>query len=282
MPKPGHGSIVLRAPAGIDRRRGLAQHGRMAAPTSASGGNHRAGWHAWLAGRMPELGLLLSLLIFAGGLWLFFGIAEEMREGELARLDRQVLMAFRDPMDPARPLGPAWLEEAMRDLTALGSVAVLTTITLAAALYLVLARKARVALFLLVAIGGGVVIGFALKAGFARPRPDLVPHAVRVFTGSFPSGHSMMSAVTYLTLGALLARIEPSRSLKVYLVGLAVLISLVVGISRIYLGVHWPSDVIAGWALGAAWALLCWSLALWLQVRGRIGSGVDADATPRR
>jgi undecaprenyl-diphosphatase len=254
----------------------------MAAPTSASGGgNGRAGWRAWLAGRMPELGLLLSLLIFAGGLWLFFGIAEEIHEGELARLDRQVLLAFRDPADPARPLGPAWLEEAMRDLTALGSVVVLTTITLAAAIYLVLARKARVALFLLVAIGG-VVIGFALKAGFARPRPDLVPHAVRVFTGSFPSGHSMMSAVTYLTLGALLARVEPRRSIKVYLVGLAVLIALVVGISRIYLGVHWPSDVIAGWALGAAWALLCWSVALWLQVRGRIGSEAEEEATPPR
>jgi undecaprenyl-diphosphatase len=282
MPKPGRGSIVLAAPAGIDRRRAPAQHGRMVAPTSTSDGKGRAGWRAWLAGRMPELGLLLSLLIFAGGLWLFFGIAEEMHEGELARLDRQVLMAFRDPADPTRPLGPAWLEEAMRDLTALGSVAVLTTITLAAALYLVLARKARVALFLLVAIGGGVLIGFALKAGFARPRPDLVPPAVRVFTGSFPSGHSMMSAVTYLTLGALLARIEPRRSLKVYLVGLAVLISLVVGISRIYLGVHWPSDVIAGWALGAAWALLCWSVALWLQVRGRIGSDAEADAMARR
>jgi undecaprenyl-diphosphatase len=249
--------------------------GRMVAPTSAPGGNDRAGWRARLAGRMPEFGLLLSLLIFAGGLWLFFGIAEEMHEGELARLDRQVLLVFRDPADPGRPLGPAWLEEAMRDLTALGSIAVLTTITLAAAIYLVLARKVPVALFLLVAIGGGVVIGFALKAGFARPRPDLVPHAVRVFTGSFPSGHSMMSAVTYLTLGALLARVEAHRSIKVYLVGLAVLITLVVGISRIYLGVHWPSDVIAGWALGAAWALLCWSVALWLQVRGRIGSDAE-------
>jgi undecaprenyl-diphosphatase len=149
---------------------------------------------------------------------------------------------------------------------------VLTMITLAAVIYLVLAGKARVALFLLVAIGGGVVLGFALKAGFGRPRPDLVPHAVRVFTDSFPSGHSMMSAATYLTLGALLARVESYRPLKVYLVGLAVLVSLVVGISRIYLGVHWPSDVLAGWSLGAAWALFCWSVALWLQVRGRIGS----------
>jgi undecaprenyl-diphosphatase len=134
----------------------------------------------------------------------------------------------------------------------------------------VLAGKRRAALFLLVAIGGGIVIGFAVKAGFERARPDLVEHAARVFTASFPSGHSMMAAVTYLTLGTLLARVQPHRRLKLYLIGLAVLVSLAVGISRVYLGVHWPSDVLAGWALGASWAMLCWAVVLWLQRRGQI------------
>ena len=145
-----------------------------------------------------------------------------------------------------------------------------TVLLLAAAVYLVLARKERAALFLLVAIGGGIVIGFGLKSLFERPRPDLVAHGAEVFTASFPSGHSMMAAVTYLTLGTLLARIEARRRLKLYLIGLVVLVSVAVGVSRVYLGVHWPSDVLAGWALGASWAMLCWAVVLWLQRRGQI------------
>ena len=241
-------------------------------------------WHGWLAGRMPELSLLACLLVVAGGIWLFLGIAEEVHEGDLAQFDRRVLLSLRNPADVEDPLGPPWLEEAMRDLTALGSTVVLALITLATALYLVLAGKRRVALFLLVAVAGGVVLGSILKLVFERARPDLVTHAARVFTASFPSAHSMMSAVTYLTLGTLLARVQGRRRLKIYLIGLAILVTLAVGISRIYLGVHWPSDVLAGWALGASWAMLCWVAALWLQRRGEIeqpgpeppeGSGED-------
>ena len=239
-------------------------------------------WRAWLAGRMPELSMVASLLVVAGGMWLFLGIADEVREGELEAIDRRILLLLRDPADPAAAIGPAWLEEAMRDLTALGSVVVLATITLAAAAYLVLAGKRHAALFLLVAVGGGIVLGFALKAVFERPRPDLVAHAARVFTASFPSGHSLMAAVTYLTLGALLARVEPRRRLKLYLIGLAVVVSLAVGISRVYLGVHWPSDVIAGWALGASWAMLCWAAALWLQRRGQIERAGPEPPEPLR
>ena len=237
-------------------------------------------WRAWLAGRTPELSLLLSLLVVAGGMWLFLEVADEVREGELAQIDRQILLLFRNPADPEDPIGPVWLEEAMRDLTALGSVVVLTLITLATAVYLALANKRRAALFLLIAIGGGIVIGFAVKAGFERPRPDLVAHAAKVFTASFPSGHSMMAAVTYLTLGTLLARVQPSRRLKLYLIGLAVLVSLLVGISRVYLGVHWPSDVLGGWALGASWAMLCWAAVLRLQRRGQIERAGPEPAEP--
>jgi undecaprenyl-diphosphatase len=283
MPKLAPGSIAPGV-AMIDRRGRLAQHAAMARSTNPAGTDDRrawrawlaertpelSAWRAWLAGRAPELSLLACLVVVAGGIWLFLGIAEEVHEGDLARLDRQILLLFRDPADPGQPLGPAWLQEAMRDLTALGSMVVLAIITLAAAVYLALAGKRRAALFLLVAIGGGIVIGFGLKALFERARPDLAAHAARVFTASFPSGHSMMAAVTYLTLGALLARIQPRRRLKLYLIGLAVLVSVAVGISRLYLGVHWPSDVLAGWVLGASWALLCWTVVLWLQRRGEI------------
>jgi undecaprenyl-diphosphatase len=155
---------------------------------------------------------------------------------------------------------------------------VLSFITLAVAGFLVLQRKTHAALFVLVAVGGGLLLSSLLKMGFDRPRPDLVPHGSVVYTASFPSGHSMMAAVTYLTLGALLARVQPRRSLKLYLLGLAVLLAVAVGVSRVYLGVHWPTDVLAGWALGAAWALLCWTVALRLQRRGQVeGAGPDPD-----
>jgi undecaprenyl-diphosphatase len=238
-------------------------------------------WREWLAGRMPEISLLVCLLLMAGGVWLFLALADEMREGELERIDTRLLMLLRSGGDPADPIGPAWVEEAMRDLTALGSIVVLAIITLAATVHLVLAGKRHAALLLVVAVGGGVLLGFGAKAGFERPRPDLVAHGAEVFTSSFPSGHSMMAAVAYLTMGTLLARVQPNRRLKIWLIGLAVLISLAVGISRVYLGVHWPSDVLAGWALGASWATLCWAVALWLQRRGRIERpGEQAPAAP--
>lgn len=225
-----------------------------------------------------ELGLIAILLLIAGGVGAFLEIAEEVGEGDIRQIDETVLLLFRNPADHADPLGPLWLEEAMRDLTALGSVAVLTTLTLSVAGFLALAGKLRVALFVLVSIGGGVALSFALKHGFDRPRPDLVAHGADVFTASFPSAHASMSAVAYLALGALMARIQPLLRLKIYIVALAVALTLIVGISRVYLGVHWPSDVLAGWTLGSSWALLCWLLALWLQRRGEVerpvGEGV--------
>lgn len=217
-----------------------------------------------------EFGLIAGLLVAALGLYGFIELAGEVIEGDTERLDRRLLMLFRNPSDLSDPLGPAWLEEAMRDLTALGSVVVLTTLTLAAALFLALAGRTRTALFVLLAIGGGVALSFMIKHGFDRPRPDLVPHAARTFTQSFPSAHSVMSAVAFLTLGALLARVQPRRRLKAYIALLSILVTVAVGVSRVYLGVHWPSDVLAGWALGGSWALFCWVLALWLQRRGQV------------
>ncbi|WP_426959868.1 phosphatase PAP2 family protein [Muricoccus radiodurans] len=111
-----------------------------------------------------------------------------------------------------------------------------------------------------------------LKIGYDRPRPDLVPHAVEVYTASFPSGHAMLSAVTYLTLGALLMRVQPSRRVRSFVLGMAILTTLMVGISRVYLGVHWPTDVMAGWCFGAGWAVIC-SMAALLWIRRRAGRG---------
>ncbi len=234
------------------------------------------GQRLWLRFRLNEAGPLLSLLALSLFAWGFVKLASEVIEGDTTTLDRTILLALRDAGNPADPIGPSWLEEAARDITALGGHVVLTIVTLATLAYLLMTRKGHAALLVAAAVGGGMLLSTALKMGFERPRPDLVPHAARVYTASFPSGHAMLSAVTYLTLGALLARVQPSRRLKAFLLGLAVILTILVGASRVYLGVHWPSDVLAGWCVGAAWASLCWFIALQLQRRGQVETGHES------
>ena len=216
-----------------------------------------------------ELAILLSLLSASGVLLFFLWLAEEVLEGDTHAFDEAVLLALRGSGNPADPLGPRRLELTARDITSLGGYPVVILMTLCAIGFLMIAAKRHAALLVLVSIGGGMLLSSGLKDLFERPRPDLVPHAVQVFTQSFPSGHATLSAVTYLTLGALLARLQPRRAVKVYLLTLAVLLTLLIGASRVYLGVHWPTDVLAGWCVGAAWALLCWTAASWLQQRSR-------------
>jgi undecaprenyl-diphosphatase len=217
-----------------------------------------------------EWPILFIVAAVAGATWGFIELADAIHEGEAEAFDRVILLAFRSGADPGQPLGPRWFEEMMRDFTALGGTGVLTLITLAVAGYLALTGKRRASVAVLLAVGGGILLSSLLKAGFDRPRPDLVPHGSYVYTTSFPSGHSMMAAVVYLTLAALIARVERMVRTKLYVLSLAVLFTFLIGISRIYLGVHWPTDVIGGWAMGAAWAMLCWLGTLWLQSRGKV------------
>jgi undecaprenyl-diphosphatase len=222
----------------------------------------------WLSAR--ELVTLTVLSLCAIGVWVFIAVADAMSEGELERIDERLVLAMRSAEDPSDPVGPRWLEEMMRDFTALGGTAVLGGLALATIVYLVLIRRRSTALMTLIAFGGGVAVSLILKELFDRPRPDLVPHGSHVYTKSFPSGHSMLSAVTYLTLGAVLARVQPRWRLKVYMIALALGVALLVGVSRVYLGVHWPSDVVAGWAAGSAWALGVWGVTHMLQRTGDI------------
>jgi undecaprenyl-diphosphatase len=210
---------------------------------------------------------LVLILVVAACTWAFVQLADEVREGEATSFDTAILLGLRNPADLSDPLGPGWLEEVARDVTALGSMAILVGITLASAGYLWLAGKRRSVALVLVSVGGGIAFSTLFKRGFDRPRPDLVPHATEVYTASFPSGHAMMAAVTWLTLAAMLARVQPTRALKAYLFALAALITVLVGASRVYLGVHWPTDVLAGWTAGAAWALACWLAVWWLEAR---------------
>ncbi len=212
------------------------------------------------------------LLLISGCLWAFAQIADEAPEGETREFDTAILLAFRSPADPADPLGPGWLEEFGRDVTALGGIGLLAVITLAVAGFLWLREKRGTAILLLAAVASGQALSTAFKLGFDRTRPDLVPHGMETYTSSFPSGHAMMAAVTYLTLAVLLARVQEGRRIKIYILSVAVLVTVAVGISRIYLGVHWPTDVLAGWTAGAAWAFGCLLFANWLHRLGLIGA----------
>jgi len=205
-------------------------------------------------------GLALLAALFTA-IWLFVELGEGIAGGETQGFDRALLLALRDPADPANPLGPAWLGTVIRDITALGGLTVLGFVTLAVAGLLWFQSRPRSAGILLLAIIGGQIFSNLSKALFDRPRPDLVPHGTLVSSASFPSGHSMMAAVVWLTLAAMVARVQPSRAVRVYLTALAIAVTLAVGFSRVWLGVHWPTDVLAGWAAGAAWALICRALA---------------------
>lgn len=232
------------------------------------------GVRGWLA---RQEGIALgAMLAVAAGLFAFAELADAVVEGDTRAFDEFVLLGLRSAADPSDPLGPRWLEEAMRDFTALGGTGVLALVTLAAAGFLVLTGKRRAAAAVGVAVVGGLLLSNALKWGFARPRPDLVPHGQAVYTQSFPSSHAMLSAVVYLTLGALLARTQPRRRAKLYFLAVAAFVAVLVGASRVYLGVHWPTDVLAGWVVGTGWALLCWLVTLWLQRRGQ----VEAEDAP--
>lgn len=230
----------------------------------------------WVAAQ--ELIVLASALLAVGSVWGFVVLADEVHEGDTQSFDERILKALRRPDDPGKPIGPEWLHDAAVDITALGGTTVITLMIGAIAGFLLLRRRHHAMWLVLTATAGGALLNTALKLMFSRDRPSIVPQLDIVRTHSFPSGHSMLSAVVYLTLGALLIRMVDRLRLKAYILGVAMLAALLIGLSRVYLGVHYPTDVLAGWTLGLAWALLCWIVARYLQKRGAVEP--PAPATP--
>ena len=224
-----------------------------------------------------ELAAVAALAVLAAGVLASLDIAEDMAEGETHAFDLRVLQALRAAGDPHTLIGPKWLHIGAVDITSLGSVTVLGLIVLLAVLFLASLRRWSEAVMLVVGAVGGMEISQGLKQLFERARPDMAYRAVEAVNASFPSGHAMLSAVVYLTLGTLVARFAELRRVKVLVMVAAVLLTLLVGCSRIYLGVHWTTDVLAGWSLGAAWAMLCW-LAAWAWER-RMGRPASAKAS---
>jgi len=216
--------------------------------------------------RRTRLVLVAVLVLAAGGGLLALSSGGALTDG-LHRLDRAVLLALRE--DGVDPLGPPWIEGAVRDLTALGGVTVLAVMTAAVALFLALDGRPRAALHAVLVFAGSGILVQLLKPAFARARPEVVPHVLQAMGWSFPSGHSLMSTATFLTLGALLGAGPARRAVRLYFLGLGATLAFAVGASRVYLGVHWPTDVVAGWLAGAAWAALCWRAGLRLGVEGR-------------
>jgi undecaprenyl-diphosphatase len=203
---------------------------------------------------------LVPLIVLGSAALAIFGflkLASEIQEGETHAIDLAILHALRQSGRPDLPIGPLWLQQAALDITSLGSVTVLSFLLFGAMGYLLLIRKTQNALLLAASAGGGWLLSSVLKELYDRPRPDLVPEAVAHLNPSFPSGHAMLSAVIYLTLAALLMRTQANPKVKAYLLGLALTATFLVGLTRIYLGLHWPTDVVGGWSLGAGWAILC-------------------------
>jgi undecaprenyl-diphosphatase len=233
---------------------------------------------------------IVTALVLAASAWTFIEISEDVAEGDTARFDTWVLELLRQgdiASQQARPVGPDWLVTAALDLTSLGSVAVLVLVVAMTAAFLALKRHFHAMLLVLVCTGLGLVLNLSLKAAFDRERPQSHLHVVDVSTASFPSGHAMMSAVTYLTLGALLASVGKPTRIKIFAGTAAVVVTVLVGLTRLYLGVHHATDVLAGWAAGLTWALACWLVAQWLQRRGVLSQTAASAqmrgfAAPRR
>lgn len=204
-----------------------------------------------------EIAVLASIFLAVVGLWMFGWLAEEVVEGDTRHFDERFLIALRTPGNLAVPIGPHWTLQVARDLTAFGSAVGIGIVTAVVAGYLGLQRRFGLLAFVLASVLTGTLLSLILKELFNRPRPQVVPHLTDISSASFPSGHSMMSSIAYLTMAALLARVVPDVKTKLYFFVVAVVLTGLIGSSRLYLGVHFPSDVLAGWCIGCTWAIIC-------------------------
>jgi undecaprenyl-diphosphatase len=230
---------------------------------------------AWRIAR-TEIVALTALLVVALGIMTFVELADDMAEADGRAFDQAVLLAMR-PGGSADGWGPPWLETAALDLTSLGGIAVLGLFAVIVVLFLILQRKRLSALLLVLGLACGVALSEGLKALFGRDRPPEAFRAVETINASFPSGHALLSAVFYLSIGVMLTRAFPRRRFKAYVLGVAVLLTLIVGLSRVYLAAHWASDVLAGWSVGAAWAMALWLVAYAVQRRQAVHAGGPHD-----
>jgi undecaprenyl-diphosphatase len=202
----------------------------------------------------PGRALAAAALCWAG----FAVLAWLVTTGRSGSLDSVGLLFWRGA--DLRPAGPELLLEMVRDVTSLGGVLLRNLIAIAAAVALLFLRLRREAVLLTLTIVLAWLVEFAIKLAVGRPRPEIVPHLTEAGGASFPSGHSFNSAVVFIAVALAFATMSTRQSVRVTIVGSAILLSLVVAWSRVWLGVHFPSDVAAGWLGGAGWAFLATAL----------------------
>jgi undecaprenyl-diphosphatase len=203
-----------------------------------------------------------SVAVVVGAVLLFAVMAVQIRYGNPA-WDRSLFERFHDgPGDYAHPTG-----RLVRQVTRLGEVPAMALVTVTLAVWLAITRRPRAAVFAVVVPCVGAALANGLKTVFGQPRPDVRFHYVPLSTDSFPSGHTATATVVWLTAALLLVRLLTTR-VRYVLAGLCGTVPLLVGASRLYLGVHWPTDVIAGLSFGVAW-VLGWYLVVFAIVPGR-------------
>jgi undecaprenyl-diphosphatase len=224
---------------------------------------------------LNEIKLLLAVLSVAAGMLIFISIANEVTEGETQSFDNYILKSLREPGNVSLPAFPGWVTDAMKDITSLGSATVIILFTIIVAGYLFLQKKYYWLWIVLIATFGGALMVAGLKEFIGRTRPTVVTHLLEENSLSFPSGHSMMSAIVYLTQATLLTRIEENRKVKIYIISVALLLTFLIGLSRVYIGVHYPTDVVAGWVAGISWALLWWYIAMLLERKQKQNTGLN-------
>ena len=208
--------------------------------------------------RAPAPPALVAQLLLLATVALFLAVLVAMLAGQTQAADEWTLLALRLPQDSGRMVGPSWLSDVMVAITALGEASTLTAFVLLAVAWFHF-RGDRRALRMMLVVGiGGLLLMLALKYGIGRPRPDLVPHLARIDHGSFPSGHAMMTMAIFLSIAVLVGRGLRSARRRGTLVAVAVASSLLIGTTRLFVGVHYPSDVLAGWMIGLSWAAACW------------------------
>jgi undecaprenyl-diphosphatase len=217
--------------------------------------------------RGPRLMFVVAGAAILFCIGLFVTLADDVFGDDTIGFDRALLLWFRRADDPHIPIGPMWFREAALDTTALGSPFVLGLIALAALGFLYFEGQKRVALFAVGSLTGGALMSLLLKEYFQRPRPEVVPHLREVMSTSFPSGHAMGAAVVFLTLAVIFVKAFRSRRAKAFCLGLGIFLALIVGASRVYVGVHYPTDVAGGWLAGSAWALATWAVLQFLPTR---------------
>jgi len=206
-----------------------------------------------------ETQALLIWFSLTTALWAFFALGAEVGEGDTGAFDMYLISLLRTSSNGGEAIGPAWFKDSMRDVTALGGFTFLTLMTIVVVLGLLFHRKRREGIIVAAtAISAHISIEI-LKFLYDRPRPDSVLPPIHAYSASFPSGHTTESTAIFLTVATVIASLEAKHNTKILTYTAATFVIVAIGFSRVYLGMHWPTDVLGGWVLGAAWALAAWT-----------------------